>query len=70
MDQIAIFLGSKNDKAKVQGLFDIFEKFKISHFTKILSAHRVPDELVKFVKELKPQEVPFIIAIAGGVLNN
>jgi 5-(carboxyamino)imidazole ribonucleotide mutase len=64
-EKIAIILGSKNDVKKLEVGFDILKINKIPYSMDILSAHRNPDELTKFCKQLEKNGVEVVIGCAG-----
>jgi 5-(carboxyamino)imidazole ribonucleotide mutase len=61
---VCIIVGSKNDISKVKDCFKTLKEFNVSFVFKVLSAHRTPDELEKFVKEIE-KNVDVFIAAAG-----
>lgn len=63
---VAIVMGSISDWPKVKDTADILDLLKVSYTKKIISAHRMPDELQKFGKNAKHEHYQVIIAAAGG----
>jgi|YNPMSStandDraft_1061717.scaffolds.fasta_scaffold00994_7 5-(carboxyamino)imidazole ribonucleotide mutase len=61
---VCIIVGSKNDISKVKDCFKTLKEFNVSFVFKVLSAHRTPDELEKFIKEIE-KNVDVFIAAAG-----
>ena len=59
---VAIVLGSESDNHIAEKTIKILERFNISYEKKILSAHRNPKELSKYIDSSK---VLVFIAIAG-----
>lgn len=59
---VAIISGSKSDAAIVEKAVTILKKYEVPHTQVIISAHRNPEELDKFLAET-PAKI--IIAIAG-----
>jgi 5-(carboxyamino)imidazole ribonucleotide mutase len=55
-------MGSKSDQKIADKVTNKLDELKISYEVKILSAHRNPDELAKYVKS---SSVEIFIAIAG-----
>ncbi len=64
MDKIAVILGSESDRAIADKVVKVLDKHKIFYDVKVISAHRNPDELDRYLKESE-EEVEVIIAIAG-----
>jgi phosphoribosylaminoimidazole carboxylase PurE protein len=64
--QICIIMGSQSDLATVQGGIDILKEFKAGFEVKVLSAHRTPKELAKYVEDSSKSGVKVFIAAAGG----
>ena len=59
---VAVILGSESDNHIAEKTIKILERFNISYEKKILSAHRNPKELSKYIDSSK---VLVFIAIAG-----
>ena len=72
MIQVGIIYGSDSDLPKMLPAFDIFELFetqfgvKVGIETKIVSAHRTPQEVVKYATTAHGRGLKVIIAAAGG----
>ena len=64
--QICIIMGSQSDLETVQGGIDILKEFKVGFEVKVLSAHRTPKELVKYVEDSSKSGAKVFIAAAGG----
>lgn len=64
--QIAIVMGSQSDLKVVQPAMDLLKDFKTSFEVKILSAHRTPKELARYVEEAPKKGIKIFIAAAGG----
>jgi 5-(carboxyamino)imidazole ribonucleotide mutase len=64
--KISIIMGSKSDFPTMENTCKILDEFKVPFETKIVSAHRTPDRLVKFAKNAKENGIQIIIAGAGG----
>ena len=63
---VGIIMGSKSDwKGVMEHCSDTLKKFKIKHDVKVISAHRTPKRLHKFLKEAKKNKTEIIIAAAG-----
>ena len=64
---VAIIMGSKSDwVGTMEHCSDTLKNFKIKHDVKIISAHRTPDRLHKYLKIAKKKGIEIIIAGAGG----
>jgi phosphoribosylaminoimidazole carboxylase PurE protein len=66
MSKIAIVMGSQSDLGVVKKTADILKDFKVSFEIKVLSAHRTPKELVKYVESLEKKGVKVVVGAAGG----
>ena len=63
---VAVIMGSKSDWPTMKNAVATLKKLKITHETKIVSAHRTPDLLYKYAEEAEPRGIEVIIAGAGG----
>ena len=63
---IGLVMGSQSDWDTMQLTSDILKDFKISHETKIVSAHRTPERLFSYAKTAEKKGIKIIIAGAGG----
>ena len=63
---ISLVMGSQSDWDTMQLASDILKDFKISHDTKIISAHRTPERLFSYSKTAEKKGIKIIIAGAGG----
>ena len=59
-------MGSKSDWKTMVHCSDTLKKFKIKHEIKVISAHRTPRRLHKFLDQAKKNKIEIIIAAAGG----
>lgn len=64
--KIGIVMGSTSDWGVMKGAVEILDLFGVEHEVKVLSAHRTPYELEKWVKELRDRGFSTVIAGAGG----
>tara|TARA_B100000686_G_C16516591_1_gene824937 strand:+ start:105 stop:596 length:492 start_codon:yes stop_codon:yes gene_type:complete len=63
---VGIIMGSKSDwKGTMEYCSDTLKQFGIKHDVKVISAHRTPKRLHKFLKEAKKNKIEVIIAAAG-----
>jgi 5-(carboxyamino)imidazole ribonucleotide mutase len=63
---ISIIMGSKSDLGTVKEGIDLLKKFKVGFEVKVLSAHRSPKELAKYIEEAPKRGIKVFIAAAGG----
>lgn len=63
---ISIIIGSQSDLETLKEAIDSLKLFGVKHEVKILSAHRSPKELVRYVEDAPGRGVRVFIAAAGG----
>jgi 5-(carboxyamino)imidazole ribonucleotide mutase len=63
---ISIIMGSQSDLDTVREAIALLKEFKVGFEVKVLSAHRTPEELVKYVGEAPKRGIKIFIAAAGG----
>lgn len=63
---ISIVMGSQSDLEVVKGAIDFLKEFKVDFEVKVLSAHRSPKELARYVEEASKKGIKLFIAAAGG----
>jgi len=66
MSKISIIMGSSSDLATLNGAIDMLKEFKVSFEVRVLSAHRTPKELAKYVEITTQRGTKVFIAAAGG----
>lgn len=59
-------MGSQSDLDTVKEAIDIIKQFGAKYEVKVLSAHRTPKELVKYVESASKKGTKVFIAAAGG----
>ena len=59
-------MGSKSDWPIMKETSMMLDKLKISHESKIISAHRTPDQMYDYSKDASERGIEVIIAGAGG----
>jgi len=64
--QVAICMGSDSDWPVMQAAAQALEEFDIPHVSLVLSAHRMPLEMVEFGRTAVDRGLKVIIAGAGG----
>ncbi len=63
---VGIIMGSKSDWGVMKNTCDIFKIFKIKFDVRVISAHRTPKRLERFISEAEKKNYEVIIAAAGG----
>ena len=66
MSDVAIIMGSDSDWPVMEEAAKVLDAFAISYTAEVLSAHRMPLEMVEFAQEAKAKGFKVIIAGAGG----
>ncbi|MEO7127871.1 MAG: 5-(carboxyamino)imidazole ribonucleotide mutase [Rhodoferax sp.] len=64
--QIGVLLGSASDWDTMQHAVQILQQFGIAHEARVVSAHRMPDELFAYAESAQARGLRAIIAGAGG----
>src|SRR3989338_3034743 len=64
--QVSIVMGSESDLDVMREGAKILSHFGVPHEVQVLSAHRSPERVAKFSKELRKRGVEVVIAGAGG----
>ena len=63
---VGIIMGSKSDwSGTMEHCSDTLKQFGIKHDVRVISAHRTPNRLHKFLKEAERNKMEVIIAAAG-----
>ena len=63
---VGIIMGSQSDWATLRHAASTLHRLEVPHETRIVSAHRTPDRLVRYAKEARSRGLRVIIAGAGG----
>jgi len=63
---VGIIMGSKSDWDTMQHAADMLDELRVSHETKVVSAHRTPDLLFEYASSAVERGIEVIIAGAGG----
>ena len=64
---VGIIMGSKSDwKGVMEYCSEVLKEFGINHDVRVISAHRTPKRLEKFISEAEKKKYEVIIAAAGG----
>ena len=64
--QIGIVMGSSSDWDTMQHAVQILQQFGIAHEARVVSAHRMPDDMFAYAEEAVGRGLKAIIAGAGG----
>ena len=64
--QIGVVMGSSSDWDTMQHAVHILQQFGITHEARVVSAHRMPDDMFAYAQEAVPRGLKAIIAGAGG----
>jgi len=64
MSEVAVILGSESDMPIAERVVNVLEREGVSYELKVISAHRQPEGLDRYLQE-KSEEVSVFIAIAG-----
>ena len=63
---VGVIMGSKSDWAgTMEHCSETLKKFGIKHEVRVISAHRTPKRLHKFLKDAEKNKIEIIIAAAG-----
>jgi len=63
--KVAIVMGSGSDRPIMEKAGQMLDQFEIEHVTRVLSAHKTPDEAIEFASTAADQGFEVIIAGAG-----
>lgn len=66
MPKVAILMGSESDRPWMQETADTLEGLGVEAELVVLSAHRTPDKLRRFVQEAPDKGIELFVAGAGG----
>ena len=64
--QIGVVMGSSSDWETMQHAVEILQQFGIIHEARVVSAHRMPDDMFAYAEAAKGRGLRAIIAGAGG----
>ena len=64
--RVAVLMGSASDWSTMQAAVDVLERFGVAHEAKVVSAHRMPDEMFAYAEAARDRGIRAIIAGAGG----
>lgn len=63
---VTVVMGSDSDLGTLKETLEILKNFHVPHEVRVISAHRWPEEVVKFAKKIENRGIKVIIAAAGG----
>ena len=63
---IGVVMGSSSDWDTMQHAVQILQEFGVAHEARVVSAHRMPDDLFAYAESAGPRGLRAIIAGAGG----
>ena len=63
---VAVIMGSKSDWDTMRHASETLEQFGVAHECRVLSAHRTPDALTAFLKDVEDRGCEVFIGGAGG----
>jgi 5-(carboxyamino)imidazole ribonucleotide mutase len=63
---IGVVMGSSNDWPTMSKAVEVLEHFGIAHEARVVSAHRMPDEMFAYAESARDRGLRVIIAGAGG----
>ncbi|MBU3565086.1 5-(carboxyamino)imidazole ribonucleotide mutase [Polynucleobacter sp. MWH-HuK1] len=63
---VGIVMGSNSDWDTMQHAAQMLEQFDVAHEAKVLSAHRMPDDMFQYAEKAQANGLQAIIAGAGG----
>ncbi|KAA9301177.1 MULTISPECIES: 5-(carboxyamino)imidazole ribonucleotide mutase [Aerococcus] len=66
MADVAVIMGSKSDWETMREACQLLDTFNISYEKRVISAHRMPDEMFVFSESARGRGIQVIIAGAGG----
>lgn len=64
--QIGVVMGSSSDWETLKHAVDLLQAFDIAHEARVVSAHRMPDEMFAYAESAAGRGLKAIIAGAGG----
>ncbi|PAT40650.1 5-(carboxyamino)imidazole ribonucleotide mutase [Vandammella animalimorsus] len=64
--QVGVVMGSSSDWETMQHAVSILQEFSIAHEVRVVSAHRMPDDMFAYAEAAEQRGLQAIIAGAGG----
>ncbi len=62
---VPILLGSDSDKPHAEKIAELLKKFDIPYEIRVISAHKVPEMLIEYVKKMNKEKEVVYVTIAG-----
>jgi len=62
---VAVICGSRSDLPTMRGCFDVLDRYGISWEASVISAHRQPEALARYVREAEGHGVKLFVGAAG-----
>ena len=66
MPSVAVLMGSASDWSTMRAAVDVLWRLGVAHEAKVVSAHRMPDEMFAYAEQAAARGIRAIIAGAGG----
>ena len=63
---VGVVMGSSSDWPTMSKAVEVLESFGVAHEARVVSAHRMPDEMFTYADEARGRGIRVIIAGAGG----
>ena len=63
---VGVVMGSSSDWSTMHAAVEVLERFSVPHEAKVLSAHRMPDEMFAYASSARGRGLRAVIAGAGG----
>jgi len=63
---VAVLMGSAGDWSTMHAAVDVLDRFDVAHEARVVSAHRMPDEMFAYAEAAAGRGLRAIIAGAGG----
>ena len=64
--QIALLMGSSSDWDTLRAAGEVLDEFGVAYEARVVSAHRMPDDMFRFAEQAEARGLAAIIAGAGG----
>jgi 5-(carboxyamino)imidazole ribonucleotide mutase len=64
--QVGVVMGSSSDWDTMQHAIDIFQQFGVAYEARVVSAHRMPDDMFAYAEQARARGLQAIVAGAGG----